>query len=253
VKTIVVGDIHGCLEEFDELLKLTEYQQGEDRLVLAGDLVDRGPDPVGVVRRAREVGAEAVMGNHEEKHIRYRRHELRRKADPKYKNPMRMHEDRLKEHEAYSEEDWAYLEALPLWLRVHPKIVVIHAGLKPGVAVEDQDKNTLMRLRFLRKDTLTMATLDELVKDGESSEKYVFWPTVWTGPDSVIYGHHVTLAHQVNSHIPCEGVFTMGIDAGCCFGGRLSAAVISDKGVDVVSVPAKQKYRTYWGWKESAE
>ena len=78
-RTIVVGDVHGCLEELDELLSRLEVGPS-DRLVLAGDLMDRGPDPVGVVRRARERGALAVLGNHDEKHLRFARHEAKRRT-----------------------------------------------------------------------------------------------------------------------------------------------------------------------------
>ncbi|HEX8909086.1 MAG TPA: metallophosphoesterase, partial [Anaeromyxobacteraceae bacterium] len=61
VRTIVVGDVHGCLEELDELLRLVELRPGFDRLVFVGDLLDRGPDSLGVVRRARELRARSVL------------------------------------------------------------------------------------------------------------------------------------------------------------------------------------------------
>lgn len=67
---LVMGDIHGCLDEFNELVNKMEYQQGRDRLVLLGDLTDKGPDSLGVVRRARELGAMCVRGNHDDKVIR---------------------------------------------------------------------------------------------------------------------------------------------------------------------------------------
>ena len=47
-RVIVIGDVHGCLRELDNLLDKVDYQQGHDTLVLAGDLVDKGPDSVGV-------------------------------------------------------------------------------------------------------------------------------------------------------------------------------------------------------------
>lgn len=67
---LVMGDIHGCLDEFNELVNKMQYQQGRDRLVLLGDLTDKGPDSLGVVRRARELGAMCVRGNHDDKVIR---------------------------------------------------------------------------------------------------------------------------------------------------------------------------------------
>ena len=67
---LVMGDIHGCLKEFNELVEKMQYEQGRDRLVLLGDLTDKGPDSLGVVRRARELGAMCIRGNHDDKVIR---------------------------------------------------------------------------------------------------------------------------------------------------------------------------------------
>ena len=73
-RTLVVGDVHGCLDELRDLLDAVHYSSA-DRLVFVGDLVDRGPDSVGVVRLAQDLGAVAVLGNHERKHLRYEQHE----------------------------------------------------------------------------------------------------------------------------------------------------------------------------------
>src|SRR5512138_2797540 len=113
-RTIVVGDVHGCLEELDDLLVTAGYTPGKDRLVFLGDLLDRGPDPVGVVRRVRELGAECVLGNHEEKHLRYAAHEARRRDDPGYRNPMRRFDARRAgEHARLTRDDLLWLAGLP--------------------------------------------------------------------------------------------------------------------------------------------
>ena len=77
---MIVGDIHGCLDEFCELLDL--YHKPDDLLILAGDLVlpasrcivplisfqvNKGPHSLEVLRKARDLGALAVQGNHEVK------------------------------------------------------------------------------------------------------------------------------------------------------------------------------------------
>lgn len=62
----VTSDIHGHLRALDRALELAQPGAG-DRLVFMGDMVDRGPDPVGVLKLARDYpGATVLKGNHEE-------------------------------------------------------------------------------------------------------------------------------------------------------------------------------------------
>lgn len=61
MRTLFVGDVHGCAAELSELLERT----GPDRVILLGDLFTKGPDPAGVWRIIQETGAEAVLGNHD--------------------------------------------------------------------------------------------------------------------------------------------------------------------------------------------
>lgn len=60
-RVIVIGDVHGCVDEFQALLRLSDYQPG-DQVILLGDLVAKGPDSVGVVQMARDLGARTVRG-----------------------------------------------------------------------------------------------------------------------------------------------------------------------------------------------
>jgi calcineurin-like phosphoesterase family protein len=63
-RTIVIGDVHGCIEELRELLKKCEYCP-DDEVVFVGDLVARGPDSLGVLALVRNLGARSVLGNHD--------------------------------------------------------------------------------------------------------------------------------------------------------------------------------------------
>ena len=64
-RRIFVGDLQGCLEELDDLLERVEFRPGVDELHPVGDLVNRGPDSLGVLRRLRELDAGGVLGNHD--------------------------------------------------------------------------------------------------------------------------------------------------------------------------------------------
>ncbi|MEP7273168.1 MAG: metallophosphoesterase family protein [Acidobacteriota bacterium] len=72
MRTLVIGDVHGKLRLLDRLLIEVGYRANEDKLVLIGDLVDRGEDSRGVVDRAIALKKEApdtvvvIRGNHEE-------------------------------------------------------------------------------------------------------------------------------------------------------------------------------------------
>ncbi|MEP6885811.1 MAG: symmetrical bis(5'-nucleosyl)-tetraphosphatase [Gammaproteobacteria bacterium] len=62
-----IGDIQGCNAELGALLKAVRFSADRDRLWFVGDLVNRGPDSLGVLRRIRSLGgaATAILGNHD--------------------------------------------------------------------------------------------------------------------------------------------------------------------------------------------
>ena len=74
--TAIIGDVHGALQPLEALIARLGLDEG-DRLVLLGDLVDKGPDPADTVKFVRQLSETApfdlvlVEGNHEDRHRRY--------------------------------------------------------------------------------------------------------------------------------------------------------------------------------------
>lgn len=67
MSTYAIGDLQGCLAPFDALLARIGFNPDRDRLLLAGDLVNRGPDSLGTLRRVHELrdNIQVVLGNHD--------------------------------------------------------------------------------------------------------------------------------------------------------------------------------------------
>lgn len=243
-RTILVSDVHGCLEELQELLDAAVYCEDADRLIFLGDLLDRGPDPVGVVRFVRDLGAECVVGNHEEKHCKWAYHESVRKEAGK-PNPMRpFHGERLAQHNALSVEDLDFIRSLPYRIEFEPGWFAVHAGFEPATPLDRQDPKIMCRIRYIdesgkMKPTKPGGTLPPGVR---------VWTDAWTGPQRIIYGHFVHSLTEPRLS-PVTGTLCYGIDTGCCFGGRLTAAVkiTGEDRVSFVQVPAKKQYARWFG------
>jgi len=198
MRTLFVGDVHGCADELDALLAECGWQKGE-RVVLVGDLVAKGPDSAGVVSRARELGLLAVRGNHDEHVLRW--YQGQQKPGKKLKPEHQQVLDTL------SRDDWDFLDGLPLYRRL-PELntIAVHAGLLPGVALREQRQEHLLNLRSISAD----GTPSKRVEDGAP------WATHWRGPELVIFGHDAMRGLQKHPN-------AFGLDTGCVYGGKLTA------------------------------
>lgn len=246
MKTIVIGDVHGCLDELVELLKIVDYEAGSDRLIFLGDLIDRGPSPAGVVRLVRSIKAECVLGNHEEKYLRWVKHEAVRMATGK-QNPMSVHPQRVEEYKTLAEEDHAWLESRPAFIRFRTARawIAVHAGLEANRMVELQKPKYICRVQYLNACGEYVST----GTPGEAPEGSVRWQEMWHGPESVVYGHAVWSLEKprrdyyepsrLDHFVGC-----FGIDTGCVFGGHLTAAIwhLDNHYPDFVRVKAKKAY-----------
>lgn len=222
----IIGDIHGCRSELDTLLGKLGYVDGahpEGRTaVFVGDLVDRGPDSPGVLRRVMEMvrsgNALCVPGNHENKFGRYL----------KGRNVQHTHglAETIAQMEGESEEfrtDVArFIDGLVShYVLDEGKLVVCHAGLP-----EKYHGRTSGRVRShaLYGDTT-----------GETDEfglpvRYP-WAEEYRGRAAVVYGHTpVPNATWLNN--------TICLDTGVVFGGKMSALRWPER--ELVDVPAEQ-------------
>lgn len=234
MRTIIYGDIHGCLDEF-EILRSELNLNKDDREISVGDLLDRGPYSNEVLTYSRENDIELVLGNHEYKYIRYQRHHeaflQRGKA-----NPMRFNDDKINIFENISSEDMAYLQAAPFYKKID-KLTVLHAGVTNRIDLSSAKEKELQTVTMIR-------TLDEEHKPlvyGQTAWNSSFWSEVYDGNQGVIvYGHEVHPKVKVDRH-------AIGIDTGCVYGNKLTALVIYDTkapmlSYDIVQVNAKRAY-----------
>jgi bis(5'-nucleosyl)-tetraphosphatase (symmetrical) len=239
-RQIIVGDIHGCLDEFDELLKLLGYGIN-DNLILVGDLIDRGPDPVGVIRRAREIGAKSVVGNHENRAMLWLKNESLRRDAGRPNNMRPPYDDRRREWEKLSGDDLAWLWRLPHMIRI-PGWLISHAGFEPCSPVDDQDMGQLMHIRWVDEGGRHLNS--DPTKPDRRPDNSRFWAEAWTGPESIVYGHSVW--DEVRRDEPVPGVVCLGIDTGCVYGGKLTAAVLGEgPEPEIVQVQAAREYFSY--------
>jgi bis(5'-nucleosyl)-tetraphosphatase (symmetrical) len=125
VRLFAIGDIQGCAAAFDALLRKLGFRPSRDRLWLVGDLVNRGPDSLGVLRRVMGLGRSVtcVLGNHD-------LHLLATVAGRRELSPADTFHDVLDAPDLGEIVDW--LRHRPLLHYAAPtKRVLVHAGIPP--------------------------------------------------------------------------------------------------------------------------
>ncbi len=216
-RLIAIGDIHGCHEEFAELLSLLELKP-DDRLILLGDLVNRGPDSHRVIELARAHRAISLLGNHELRLLNYRR-----TRDLKY-----IKEHDLETFDQLRPDDWTYLEKMLLTYEEPAlNLVLVHGGFLPGQPWQRQPAEVVTRIQVIDRDGQPRKRAD--------APAAPFWADLWNGPPYVIYGH--TPRPEIY-----KLKWSLGLDTACVMGGHLTAFILPEK--RFVQVKARQRYFT---------
>ncbi|KAJ5102560.1 hypothetical protein N7532_003089 [Penicillium argentinense] len=283
-RLVIVGDVHGMRKSLESLLdKVGFNKNNEDHLVLVGDLVSKGPDSPGVVDIAMKLGASAVRGNHENAVLNAAA-EINAQKDqspqttemtgdlgvPENADTM-LPEDAFDKPEVPDKPtsglssqitasllstfhlDW--LASLPLILRIKlpptlstslgDSLIVVHAGLVPGVPLEEQDPSTIIHMRSFTRQSNDD---DKLVPDEAfGNEGWIMewdrWQDKSVSKTTVVFGHDAKRRLQ-------RGRYAIGLDSACLYGNQLSALVISSASgkiehqvvqVDCADVPVMPK------------
>ena len=230
----IVGDVHGCVDELEELLARLGWERdadgvhrhpGERRLIFLGDLVDRGPRIVDALRLAMaavEVGrAFCLPGNHDDK--------LRRKLRGRAVQVRHGLETTLEQLAATSPEFQArvadFIERLPSHLVLDEgRLVVAHGGMREALQGRDDP-----RVRDFALYGETTGTLDE-----QGLPIRTDWAASYGGAAIVVYGHTPVREPEWLNR-------TINIDTGCVYGGGLTALRYPE--LELVTVPARRRYR----------
>lgn len=243
----IIGDIHGCCDELEELLVQLGYQatafapggpslasgpvfahpEGR-KAVFVGDLVDRGPrvlDTVRIVAAMVKAGtALCVPGNHDNKMLRKLRgrnvqitHGLAQSLDEIAALPDDV-------RDSFCQELAEFLDGLVShYVLDDGKLVVAHAGMKEEMQGRGSGK--------VREFALYGETTGETDEFGLPVRHN--WAADYRGRAMVVYGHTpVPEPEWLNR--------TINIDTGCVFGGKLTALRYPE--LELVSVPAKRQY-----------
>jgi serine/threonine protein phosphatase 1 len=214
-RVYAIGDVHGRLDLLDQLIATIEADDAsrgvaETTVILLGDLIDRGPDSAGVIDRALAWATQrrvrCLAGNHEEMLLRsfgqidVLRHFLRfggRETLLSYAlgrdayDRMSLQDIQASLPRLLPPEHLAFLKGMEDWIAIGDYLFV-HAGIRPGVPIEEQRP---VDLRWIREPFL-----DDAEDHGAI----------------VVHGH--TICEQVE-----ERSNRIGIDTGAFRSGRLTA------------------------------
>jgi bis(5'-nucleosyl)-tetraphosphatase (symmetrical) len=235
VRRIFIGDIQGCLAPLDELLRRL-CLRATDRLYCVGDLVNRSPDSLGVLRRLRDLGADCVLGNHD-------LHLLQVASgctEPSSK-------DRLEGVFAAEDREplLAWLASQPI-MHVESDLALVHAGLQPSwfdLPAVAQGLNTAKNahLQGHLHPGITFATevryCDPQGRRPARDEPppappFAAWDEFYGGDRIVVFGHWARRGLVVKGRL-------RGLDSGCVYGKALTAWIAEED--RLVQVPGWQR------------
>ena len=236
---LIIGDVHGC---FDELLQLYEKAVHENGgtpfqyVVLTGDLSNKGPKSPEAIRHVRVTkNWLSVRGNHDNGALTAALGDVKRRKKKKYQWVKDAEDEEVVDRIALSDEDVVWMAELPYTIRIPGSLldeemdtVIVHAGLVPGVDLENQRIETMITVREVEKVRDGNSENHQIVynrrgKKALDDEKYA-WASLWKGPYRVIFGHDARRGLQLH-----EDGLAIGLDTGAVYGKKLTGIILPEK------------------------
>lgn len=246
MKHIIIGDIHGCIVELNKLLNQIIINNN-DSLYFIGDLIDKGPESVLVVKKIFELSKKhkviLILGNHEEKFLRYLKN---KQSHPKATESMTNTSEFKKLSEELSFEEIEFLRNAYLYYSIpNSSFLLVHAGIPEGFPIVknssgrpgDYSGKLWQKMRLLTM-TRMLNNDGKFLGLNDTSPDMYFWAEKYDGCfGTVLFGHQPFIGQSVK-------VFphAIGIDTGCVFGGSLNAFIIEDQLTYQVMQPAEKTY-----------
>ncbi len=211
-QVFIVGDVHGCYFEFLELLKKVNYHKSSHRLILVGDVINRGPYSLKMLEWVKKEGVEIVRGNHENHFLN----------SVKKNHKMRPPLEQLKQEMGAKIKEWInWMETWPFYIE-EQDFLVVHGGLIPNKHPKDTDPLFLMYIR----------TWDGVGKD-ITDKNNPPWYDFYKNEKLVVYGHWALKGLNIRNQ-------TIGLDSGCVYGKQLSGLLLPQR--EIVQVQAQKEY-----------
>lgn len=212
--TLIVGDIHGCFNEWMLLLKKAGYHPQAHRLILVGDLINKGPDSFKVLKWAYQNKTEQVIGNHEMKFLHLIQNE----------EPLPPSLQKLKTEIKDQTAHWIqFIKSWPTYIETKD-FLVVHAGIVPGEHPKDSKIEDITNIRYWNPHT-----------QSRSSSKNTLakpWHEFYTEEKLVVYGHWAKQGFLKKSN-------SIGLDSGCVYGHKLSGVCLPSR--KIIQVDSFQK------------
>jgi len=210
-RLIVYGDIHGCYDELIKLRNSLDIQSG-DIEACVGDILTKGKDSLKTLRYIQKNNIHSVLGNHEDKLLRYIAHSQISKI-----NPITLDEDEQSILNDLNPDDIQFLKNLPLFIKFE-SITILHAGILNNQSLNDikkKDKGKLLRLRYIDQK-------GKFIHYGDEDKNSLFWADLYDGNEGfVVYGHQTFKEPNISP-------YAIGIDTGCVYGDKLTAIAFNN-------------------------